>query len=83
MHPNFQQLHDIAAVLLQDTELFPQDLAELMSCDAVVDMASQLMQDLYSQLFRRTSVGNFCRRYPGDLPISQEGDSAVQFNAVE
>lgn len=42
---NLQQLDNITAVLFQEAELFPQDLAELKSCNAIVDMAFQLVED--------------------------------------
>jgi hypothetical protein len=83
VHLHLQQLNNIAAVLLQDPELIPQGLAELMSGNTIIDMASQLIQDRCGQLFRRASVGNFCSCDPRDFLITHEDAPVVQFNAVE
>jgi hypothetical protein len=42
---DLQQLHDITAILFQEAELFPQDLAKLVGGDAVVDMTGEFVQD--------------------------------------
>ena len=64
VHLVLQPLDNITAVLLQDTELFPQDPAELMSCDAVVYMACELVHDRLDQLFRRAGVNYFSSGNP-------------------
>ena len=82
VHPNFQQLDDITAVLFQDSKLCPQDPAEFECCDAIIDMAGELMQDRCGQLFGRAGVGYFSRRYPGDFLISQIDYFLMQLDAI-